>query len=60
MRNFIAGGVLLTATCCVTQASIIFTLGNNPSNNEANILLNSGASATTVTASPDGLPGHYS
>jgi hypothetical protein len=57
MRNFIAGGVLLAATCGVTQASIIFALGNNPSNNEVNILLNSGASATTVTASPDGLPG---
>ncbi|HWB87437.1 MAG TPA: PEP-CTERM sorting domain-containing protein [Bryobacteraceae bacterium] len=40
----------------ISQASIIFTLGNNPSN-DVNILLNSGATGTTVTGSPNGFPG---
>lgn len=56
MRNFLAGVVLLAAGCGITQASVIFTLGNNPSN-DVNILLNSGASGTTVSGSPSGFPG---
>src|SRR5579864_509571 len=38
------------------NASIIFTPGNNPSN-DVNILLNSGATGTTVTGSPNMFPG---
>ena len=38
------------------NASIIFTLGNSPSN-DVNILLNSGATGTTVTGSPNTFPG---
>jgi len=38
------------------NASIIFTLGNNPSN-DVNILLNSGATGTTVIGSPNMSPG---
>src|SRR5579862_1483417 len=38
------------------QASIIFTPGNNPSN-DVNILLNSGATGTIVTGSPNMFPG---
>lgn len=56
MRKFMAGGVLLAATCGITQASIIFTLGNNPSN-DVNILLSSGAAATMVTGTPNGVSG---
>lgn len=56
MRCFVGGAVLLAASCGITQASVIFTLGNNPSN-DVNILLNSGASGTTVTGSPSGFPG---
>ena len=37
------------------NASIMFTLGNNPSN-DVNILLNSGATGTTVTGSPNMFP----
>ena len=37
------------------NAAIIFTLGNNPSG-DVNILLNSGATGTTVTGSPNGSP----
>ena len=38
------------------NASIIFTPGNNPSG-DVNILLNSGATGTTVTGTPNGFPG---
>ena len=38
------------------NASIIFTPGNNPSN-DVNILLNSGATGTTLTGSPNMFPG---
>src|SRR5215472_7998865 len=45
---FIAGSGALRAT-------ISFTFGNNPSG-DTNILLNSGASGTTVTGTPNGFP----
>jgi len=43
-------------SCGVAHASIIFTLGNNPSG-DVNILLNSGLSGNTVQGTPNQLPG---
>ena len=56
MQKLLTISMLLIAGCCASEASIIFTLGNNPSN-EVNILLNSGATGATVTGSPNGFPG---
>jgi hypothetical protein len=55
MRFVLAMGLVLLS-CTSSQASIIFTLGNNPSN-DVNILLNSGATGTMVTGTPNGFPG---
>lgn len=46
MKLFLAGLILLVG-CGAMNASIIFTLGNNPSN-DVNILLNTGTMGTTV------------
>jgi hypothetical protein len=55
MKIILAGcGLLLTSG--LAHADVIFTLGNNPSD-EVNILLNSGATGTNVQGSPNGLPG---
>jgi hypothetical protein len=60
MRSFLTKAFLVTvgllATSRLAQADIIFTLGNNPTD-EVNILLNSGATGTTVQGSPSGFPG---
>ena len=46
----IAVAVILTLTASpAAQATIVFTLGNNPQPNEQNVLLNSGASGATIT-----------
>ena len=47
-------GLLLIASAA--QASTVFTLGNNPSN-DTNILLNSGMTGTTVTGTANGVSG---
>lgn len=47
--------LLVCLSASVLNASIIFTLGNNPSN-DVNILLNSGATGFTVSGSPNGFP----
>jgi hypothetical protein len=47
-------GLLLIASAA--QATTVFTLGNNPSN-DTNILLNSGATGTTVTGTANGVSG---
>ena len=52
----IAVCVFLLLSCAAMNASIIFTLGNNPSG-EVNILLNSGLTGTLVAGSPNALPG---
>lgn len=49
-------GCGLVLSCGLVHASIIFTLGNNPSG-DVNILLNSGTTGTTVTGTPNQLPG---
>lgn len=55
MRSISTYAALLLSPLAL-NASIIFTLGNNPSN-DVNILLNSGATGTTVTGSPNTFPG---
>jgi hypothetical protein len=55
LKTILAGcGLLMTSE--LAHADIIFTLGNNPSD-EVNILLNSGANGTNVQGSPNGLSG---
>jgi hypothetical protein len=49
-------GIFSLVSCSLAPASIIFTLGNNPSG-DVNILLNSGLSGTTVQGAPNLLPG---
>jgi len=49
-------GIFFLVSCSLAHASIIFTLGNNPSG-DVNILLNSGLSGTTVQGAPNLLPG---
>jgi len=49
-------GLLSLVGCSLADASIVFTLGNNPSD-DVNILLNSGLSGTTVQGTPNQLPG---
>jgi hypothetical protein len=51
-------GVFSLLTCGLAHASIVFTLGNNPSG-DVNILLNSGATGTTVQGTPNLLPGIF-
>jgi hypothetical protein len=49
MKVVILGLAILTALWCSSaQADAIFTLGNNPQADEENILLNSGATGSTV------------
>jgi hypothetical protein len=57
MKTLAAIAVLLIVTCGTSDASIIFTLGNNPQPNEDNILLNSGATGTLVTGTINSNPG---
>jgi hypothetical protein len=40
--------IVIVLWCGVAQASLVFTLGNNPQPLEENILLNSGVTGTTV------------
>jgi hypothetical protein len=47
--------VVILLGCCSIRADIIFTLGN-PQSEEANVLLNSGTSGTTVTGNITGYP----
>jgi hypothetical protein len=55
LKTILTGcGLLMTSV--LAHADVIFTLGNNPSD-EVNILLNSGATGTTIQGSPNGLPG---
>jgi len=56
MKRFAAVLGLLVFVSPLTKADIIFTLGNNPQSDEVNILLNSGATGTTVSGTPSGLP----
>jgi hypothetical protein len=55
MKLFSAGLFWLVG-CGAMNADVIFTLGNHPSG-DVNILLNSGATGTTVTGQPNQLPG---
>src|SRR5262245_18958693 len=55
MRTLLTIITLLVCSCGVIQADIMFTLGNNTSN-EVNILLNSGATGMKVTGSPNEFP----
>jgi len=55
MRSISTYAFLLLSPLAL-NASIIFTLGNNPSN-DVNILLNSGTTGTLVTGSPNTFPG---
>ncbi len=55
MRSISTYAFLLLSPLAL-NASIMFTLGNNPSN-DVNILLNSGATGTLVTGSPNTFPG---
>ena len=54
--KFAAAAVVLCVACASAPAAIIFTLGNNPQQDETNILF-SGGSGTTVTGTPNGFPG---
>ncbi|HKE26963.1 MAG TPA: PEP-CTERM sorting domain-containing protein [Bryobacteraceae bacterium] len=56
MRGFLTACLLVVAGCGAINASIIFTPGNNPSN-DVNILLNAGQSGVEVTGTPDGISG---
>jgi len=53
----LAVAVLAVFSVVPAHADIIFMLGNNPQPNEANVLLNSGVTGTTVTGSLNGVPG---
>jgi hypothetical protein len=55
MRQLALFSVLLIGASGSSRASIIFTLGNNPSG-DVNVLLNGGTTGTTVTGSPSGFP----
>lgn len=57
MKCFIAIPVLAIASCGIMNASIIFTLGNHPQPDEVNILLNSGATGSLITGTPNNFPG---
>jgi len=49
-------GLFSIVSCGLAHASIVFTLGNNPSG-DVNILLDSGLSGTTVQGTPNLMPG---
>ena len=59
-RSTLVVAVVLTflICSCITElhADVIFTLGNVPQPDEANILLNKGMSGTTVMGTPNGFP----
>ena len=50
--------IFLFLSCGLAHASIVFTLGNNPSG-EVNILLNSGMTGNTVQGTLNSLPGIF-
>ena len=54
--KIVVGALALLLVATATQASTIFTLGNNPSN-DTNILLNSGMTGTKVTGTANGVTG---
>src|SRR5690242_4456462 len=54
VKTFLTVSGLLIG-CELALATTIFTLGNNPSG-DVNILLNSGATGTTVQGAPNGFP----
>lgn len=49
MKRLILTICLSLVTPVISWADIIFTLGNNPQSNEENVLLNTGATGSTVT-----------
>ena len=49
MKPFVLAICISVLTPVISWADIIFTLGNNPQPNEENVLLNSGATGSTVT-----------
>ena len=56
MRSISTYSLFVLLSPLALNASIIFTPGNNPSN-DVNILLNSGATGTLVTGTPNTFPG---
>jgi len=49
MKQFALAVCLCLLTPVISWANIIFTLGNNPQSGEENVLLNTGATGSTVT-----------
>ena len=59
MRVYLRILTILAVLCSaiLSKADIILTAGNNPQQNENNILLKSGLTGTLVTGVPNGVPG---